>query len=743
MDDSLTEYKSLDDVQSKSLGFNAITQDVGLGQRAPLGTVVNPQQLMSIFETQDWVFIAVDRIASKLSTVPLQVHRKKIVDGEEILEPALKHPLQAVLDRPNPLQTSQQWKYNTVTEHCVTGNSVSYYAKSTRYLIQIPIFMLLPSINAGGILEGFTITSYNPEAFQRETVGIIPAKDAIHIMRPNPSSINWGLSPLVAGASSVLFNRYSNDYLNNYYQKGALPGLVLEMTQESNKENVKMLLAEITRAYNGISNSRRNMLLPSGVKMGELKNTLADQQLIEYINRNRDTIINLWQVPKHEMSLAESGSLGSEEYKTAMRNFWQGPIMTIGSQIEVALTDNFSVELGENFVIRFNYTNVPALQEDVGMMANNANAMLSTMTLNEVRQRVWKLPAVEGGDKAPGTLPPSVGGFGGIGFDPSILMSIRDELSLLKESHVSLKSSDPEPPTQKELNASAIDVYRKENPWIDDTVNEQREEAKPDEKKIKDLWLDLLAKQVAAAAKVARDLLNEKAATIPSKRQLRRAIDAALDVAEDEWVKGYTDTLESAVNRGYDSFLAVPFNRKYQEAIDALKLEGVGQRRAMLEARGLETFSKISKTTTEEMMNVIEAGVANNQSVAEIARDLTGVANVSLSRANLIARQETMTAMSLGEAAVREDAKKVIPDLVKTWINAQDARVRGNPGGDYPDSEDDHWSLQGEIVGVDEKFSNGLEFPRDPAGEASNVIGCRCAVLTVSEADLSKLGLKR
>lgn len=51
----------------------------------------------------------------------------------------------------------------------------------------------------------------------------IPFDQMAHVKRPNPGSVYWGLSPFIAGSKSVLFNRYSSEFLNNYYIKGAQP----------------------------------------------------------------------------------------------------------------------------------------------------------------------------------------------------------------------------------------------------------------------------------------------------------------------------------------------------------------------------------------------------------------------------------------------------------------------------------------------------------------------------------------
>lgn len=53
----------------------------------------------------------------------------------------------------------------------------------------------------------------------------------------------------------------------------------------------------------------------------------------------------------------------------------------------------------------------------------------------------------------------------------------------------------------------------------------------------------------------------------------------------------------------------------------------------------------------------------------------------------------------------------------KQWITVGDDRVRRS-----------HEDIDGEIVGIDEKFGNGLMFPNDPAGPPQETDNCRCSM---------------
>lgn len=90
-----------------------------------------------------------------------------------------------------------------------------------------------------------------------------------------------------------------------------------------------------------------------------------------------------------------------------------------------------------------------------------------------------------------------------------------------------------------------------------------------------------------------------------------------------------------------------------------------------------------------------------------------------LLRGETIARTEMLTALAASQREAYEQAIRTgainRQDVRKVWRATRDSRTR-----------DTHRHLDGESVGMDERFGNGLLFPHDPAGSASEVCNCRC-----------------
>jgi hypothetical protein len=125
-------------------------------------------------------------------------------------------------------------------------------------------------------------------------------------------------------------------------------------------------------------------------------------------------------------------------------------------------------------------------------------------------------------------------------------------------------------------------------------------------------------------------------------------------------------------------------------------------------------FDQIQKTLTE--------GDAEGETMDELTnRVQEQFDGIEKGRAFVIARTESQCAYGTAQMAVLKDAGYE----TKLWQTSDDELVRDS----HAECEE-----QG-AIGIDEQFSNGLDFPGDPEGEAKEVIGCRCYLIKGEPAD--------
>lgn len=94
-------------------------------------------------------------------------------------------------------------------------------------------------------------------------------------------------------------------------------------------------------------------------------------------------------------------------------------------------------------------------------------------------------------------------------------------------------------------------------------------------------------------------------------------------------------------------------------------------------------------------------------------------------RAETIARTESLTAVSVGQhlaVTTGQATNSIAKELVKKWLYAKDGRTRD---AHVSTGANNGW------IAIDKPFMTPLgplQYPRDPAGTAANVINCRCRV---------------
>jgi len=120
--------------------------------------------------------------------------------------------------------------------------------------------------------------------------------------------------------------------------------------------------------------------------------------------------------------------------------------------------------------------------------------------------------------------------------------------------------------------------------------------------------------------------------------------------------------------------------------------------------------NSVMDTTIDKIANIISQGLDEGKGTSEIASNIRNVyAEIPAWRAEMIARTEATNANNDG---LIEGYKQSGIATHKEWVATLDDRTR-----------DEHIALNGEVVQVDQSFSNGLQSPSE--------INCRCVIAPV------------
>lgn len=130
--------------------------------------------------------------------------------------------------------------------------------------------------------------------------------------------------------------------------------------------------------------------------------------------------------------------------------------------------------------------------------------------------------------------------------------------------------------------------------------------------------------------------------------------------------------------------------------------------------------AKDSAWNSRHVTSAVTQAVLQGQTPPQLAASIAGIAAMDQRAAMKAARTAITSAHSLGKLKGYERAAGMGIDVEKQWLAALDPRTRGS-----------HRHLDGETVGLDAEFSNGLKYPGDPDGPGSEVYNCRCTLVPV------------
>jgi SPP1 gp7 family putative phage head morphogenesis protein len=146
-----------------------------------------------------------------------------------------------------------------------------------------------------------------------------------------------------------------------------------------------------------------------------------------------------------------------------------------------------------------------------------------------------------------------------------------------------------------------------------------------------------------------------------------------------------------------------------------------GRLHDLIARRSHDVIQNLDATTSKMLRQTLDESVAAGESIDQLVSRVSAVFFDRRDNAETIARTET--AWAYNTASI--EAWKESDVRFKSWLTAEDGAVRET----HSECE-----AQG-IIGMEEAFSNGLLYPGDPDGDASEVCNCRCTLMPEFNAE--------
>ena len=637
--------------------------------------------------------------------------------------------------------------------------------------------LMTPAIDEGEI----GISSYILNS--GEGIMKFDASEIVHIKMPHPGNPFLGLAPIVPVLKNVLIDRFTSEHMIRFYKQGARLGGVIKTTKKLTKEQVTRLTRNFEANFSGKKNHHKTLILPEGMTYETIEVNPGETSLIDFSKFNKEPILSAYAVPPVRVGLLDGATYANALIQD--KAFWENAVIPILMILQDGICHSGKIIKRERRLrLRWDISDVVALQDNMKDKADTGKSLAdSGWSIDEIREKHWKLPKLEKGEggslvplvertrrggmnsfqsSAPGTdektqpanaqsdqetnsditgtdltFNERVGELTALniasGLSPSIAAQEAVTRALAEgllpliapeqSTRENLSDPDDEVPAPESIEEVEGDeeapkflipgmdeetlkntVKALTGEGVDDLIEERLEEVQGIFKRMEVIFQDALVSSDGKSIKADGD------DSLPSDKDIAKF--AAQEVSKAGGVTA-AGALVGAMEVGHvNTLITRSATFPNEEALEIINEDAASK------------VVGIAETTRVQMKNIISQGFDTQLSVTDIALSISDKFDeIGEGRARTIARTETLSAVSQGQELKKNQIITEIPelekDMMKAWVNADDFKVRDSHIG-----TDD----QGPIPHND-AFNNGLMFPREPGGKASEVINCRCTVI--------------
>lgn len=541
--------------------------------------------------------------------------------------------------------------------------------------------------------------------------------------RVNPYALHRGLSPLAALQTELRGDHAASEWNARFFgeqngfptgmlkpPQGAGSGGQLSMTKDQRDEFLRAWNQKHARVKRTIG------MLPPGWDFESMATSQHDMDFRALREYAREIALSVLGVPPFM-----AGVLDKANYANARKQeevYWQGTIKRYLSAVQDALNNHLLPKLGVTGVaFYYDWESVQALVEDYDAKLSAADKLFKMgVPLSVINDRLSLGIDVDEIDQAD------------VPFLPANMMSA-DRVA-----------NPPDPPPMP--SASTESESDESDEGAEDDEEKRLKEMEAHDRAVRDTlhWKRLDRQQLDLAKrfektvrshfedlrKEAEQSLERGVRALKIQQAIRKQDGDGVDVPPNVFGIIDWEDADERVARVTEAQYKQAATRGGESVIVELGLTGSfnvqnPRVQAALLARE-QAIKGVNETTRKELLEAFEKLVSREggTTMDELRKAAEEVFQNRKNNARTIARTEVGSAYSTGRfEQMREAGVKK-----KRWLSSQDADVRAS-----------HRAMNGQTADINGVFSNGLEYPKEPGGPASEVINCRCEAVAVVEDD--------
>jgi HK97 family phage portal protein len=657
-----------------------------------------------------WVYACVGKLADAASSVPWFVEQRT---GEGKWERDLAHPLSNLLAQPNARMNRQDLFERAIYHLYLGGNALWHLVLVQGVPVEIepmPVDRVKP-VPSG---NGYELEAYEYRMGSKKIP--VPPEEVCHLQFVDPANPFWGLAPLQAAAQTVDTDVEAVRWNKVSLQNRAVTDGLFSFKHPMTDEQWETARKQIREQHMGADVAHTPWVLDSEATYQPMSLSPVEMDFLKTRQFNVAEICAVFRVP---VVLISQERTTYNNMSTGRRMFWQDTIVPlldgIAGGLDLRFTPYWNPEglrdaTKKTLRVGYDASGVPAMQEIWMEKAKTAREVWDMgVPFNQLNQRMeLGFDVVPGGDLPFGGRPVA-GAFGG-----GAAGGAADGNGGGKARPIRTKARRPSLTTPEEKAAFRHAFDRDRAKWeakVADQVaamyqTEGAEVAAAYEANGRAGMLRAIHGRQAQWAALWRPIYRAMIVhfgTLEGRRTLREVAAKAKGSRGPAFAKAARAWTLNGTSTAVDNFVRTTTGRKITEMTD---------------------------TTITRLSQAIGEGLAAEETTPQIAgriRDAyddwagEGDSPLDQSRSFVIARTEAGGASNFGhQEGARQIADETGAEISKEWISSDDDRTRDSH---LPEPE----GVGGEIVALDEPYSNGCMFPCDPMGPPEESIQCRCA----------------
>ena len=712
----------------------------------------NGAKLITPYSQSAWVYIAINRLAKKVSSVPFRISRvgngqaKRVRSlrsssdprhrafvrralGETIIESGDAVDL---FNAPHPTMNRQLFWEMVVTWNCLRGEffilpldsadgavDLSDRRPRVERLLTVPT-ELFWHVVTGYELRGWRYTG-SPLLTPIPSEMLTPT-EVVHSRTPNPYLYWRGMSPLLLAMGPAGADFAASRYAQGYWMNNADTGVIVTTEQQATPEQQAAILAALRERKRKAGTADRPLFLWGGAKVEKPQLSGMEEQFIANREMNRQEIGAIFEVPESVMGFSGSKATPLSGGGAAIEQdgiaFIENTIDPLCSHLESALARVVET-FGDDLVGWFDTDSLPVMQAarrsrwdtaakafGIGAAFNDINAAFDL-----------GMPEYKWGKKS--FLPFNLQEVTAAGFADSELPG-EDDLT-----------DAPEEDAEKDIIAGARKFFA--------TLNTPAVSQRKPQADVVGLWKKHIVARKAQVnlfkGKVGKVLMKFRASTLAKLDEVHLEKSAGRLSWE---AKSLVDLIFNphAFGDALDNELKTPHTALLQAAGEQLLAE-VGnddpwkyppkQVLEFLSGRRVNIL-KTGSTVRNQINSTLVEGVEAGETHLELAGRVKAVFN---DMSDGEARRIAMTEVNIGYNTARQQAMGDAGIEYKAWLSSHGPTVREA----HAQAEEDYLD---EPIPMDEPFTvmeEQLMFPGDDSLGASleNIINCQCIQLAAQK----------